>query len=83
MWHCFNNQICRKKRAARNIHILLAGRNEQRQHYLAGKRMTRQCALWVGEEMSNDSDICSLFMSVSTERAEEKGVDRGRGEGKG
>lgn len=27
--------------------------------------MTRQRALWVGEEMSSGSDLCSLFMGVS------------------
>lgn len=46
--------------------------------------MTRQQALWVGEEMSSDSDICALFMGVSEERGEEKkGVDEGKGEGAG
>lgn len=38
--------------------------------------MSRQHALWVAEEISGDSDICSLFMGVSEERREEE-----RGEG--
>lgn len=76
MWHRFNDQVCREKKAAGNIHALLTGKNEQRQHYLAGKRMSHQRALWVGEEMSSDSDICSLFMGVSEERGEE---EKGKG----
>lgn len=61
-----------KKKAPSNIHVSLAGRNEQRQHYLAGKWMSRQHSLWVGEEMSRDSDMCWLFMGVSEERVGEK-----------
>lgn len=30
--------------------------------------MSCQRALWVGEEISGDSDRCSLFMGVSEER---------------
>lgn len=73
-----------KKKPARNTHVSLAGKDEQRQHYLAGKRMTRQRALLVGEEMSSDSDTCSLFMGVSEERGEEEKWSDGRKkEGKG
>lgn len=57
--------------------ISLASRSEQRQHYLAGKLMSRQPALWVGEEISSDSDICSLFLGVSEERREE---EKGKGD---
>lgn len=52
--------------------MFLTGRNEQRQHYLAGKPLIRQRALWVGEEMSGDGEICSLFMDVPEERGEKK-----------
>lgn len=34
--------------------------------------MSRQRALWVGEEISDDSDICSLFMGVSEERRDDE-----------
>lgn len=42
--------------------------------------MTRHSASWVCEEMSSDSDICALFMSVSEVKWEkEKAVDTARG----
>lgn len=46
--------------------------------------MTRQRALLVGEEMSSDSNTCSLFMGVSEEKGEEdKRSDGRKKEGKG
>lgn len=80
----FQTSSMQKKKPARNIHVSLAGRNEQRQHYLAGKRMTRQRAILVGEETSSDSDTCALFMGVSEEKGEEEKQSDGRKkEGKG
>lgn len=38
--------------------------------------------LWVCDEMNSDSDVSALFMSVSEEREEEKGVDKGKGKEK-
>ena len=38
--------------------------------------MSHQYALWVGEEMSSDSDICSVFMGVSEKRRRGKGRKR-------
>lgn len=39
--------------------------------------MNRQHALWVGEEISSDSDIWSLFMGATEERREE---EKGKGD---
>lgn len=47
--------------------------------------MSRQHALWVGEEMSRDSDMCWLFIKVSEEKVKGKDdewVDEGKGKGK-
>lgn len=43
--------------------------------------MSRQRALWVGDKIRSDSDICSLFKGVSEEsRDEEKGKEDELGE---
>ena len=76
----FQQSSVQREKAAANMHISLGGRNEHRQHYLAGKWMSHQRALWVSEEMSSDSDISSLFMIVSEERGGEgRGGKGGRG----